>query len=45
MDRGHYQMVKILARLRHFRLRLMRRLAELIEDTTSFVAEPHENKP
>jgi hypothetical protein len=45
VNNGHYHAVKILARLRHFRLRLMRRLAELIEDTTSFVAEPHENKP
>jgi hypothetical protein len=36
--------VKFLASLRHFKLRLLRGLAELIEDTTSFVAEPNKNK-
>jgi hypothetical protein len=40
----HYQFVMLLARFRHFRHRIWRRLAELIEDTTSFVDEPGKNK-
>jgi hypothetical protein len=43
---GHYPGMNPLALLRHTRLRLSRRLAELIEDTTSFVDEREtEGKP
>jgi len=36
--------VSFIARFRHFRRRLWRRFAEIIEDTTSFVEEPREKK-
>jgi hypothetical protein len=34
----HYAGVNLLALLRHLRLRLRRRLAQIIEDTTAFVS-------